>query len=150
MSKILMLDLEGVLIATGSKSPTPLYGIRPHSQHFICEIQKHFDIIYMNTTVTKSRTIEIMKNIYNFDNFKYRTILENTPYGKAEGYEIFSNDTLIHLEDEPLNSCEAQRIIELGHTYISIPSWSIQKAYVEKNNFDTELLKTLDKIKKLL
>jgi hypothetical protein len=158
MSKILMLDLEGVLIATARPPSKHLirndYGIRSYAHQFINESLELFDQIYLNTCVSEKNALRIMQDIFNISEIKYFNWDRGSPLGKTSDYAKFSNDILIHVEDESPQNKEAQYCIKLGHTYLSIKGWYPYHAwlpeYEEFRKTDTELLITLEKIKKLL
>jgi len=66
-----MLDLEGVLIATGKPSKKNKaingYGVRPNAQLFIDKSLRLFDEIYLNTTVDEKRALKIMRDVFETD-----------------------------------------------------------------------------------
>jgi hypothetical protein len=152
MKKILMLDLEGVLIATAIPKKKYVneglgYGVRPNAQFFVNEVCKIFDSIYLNTCAREDQALPIVKSVFNAPNIGYYDWNRASVSGKAWGYEKFKNCKLIHVEDGSPENREAKRIIQLGHTYIPIKSWSIEDAYVKKIKDDEELLKVLELIK---
>lgn len=145
-----MLDLEGVLIATALPKPNQDYGVRPNAQQFVDEVFPLFDQVYMNTCVREEKALKIMEEIFGVSQLQYYNWEKSSPFGKASGYEQFSETKLIHVEDESPKNKEAQRIMELGHTYISVPTWTISHAYVDKNISDVALLTAINTIKEKL
>jgi len=150
MSKILMLDLEGVLIATAIPKPNQDYGVRPNAHQFVDEVLPLFDQVYMNTCVREEKAMKIMEEVFDASQVSYYNWDKTSPFGKTNGYEKFSGSKLIHVEDESPKNKEAQRIIELGHTYISVPTWTVGHAYADKNTSDVALLTTINTIKEKL
>jgi len=156
--KILMLDLEGVLFVTAcprtkgtmvkkypilKNNPLP----RPHAKKFLEECGRIFDEIILNTRVAEPLARKLMQNLFGFMNFGYWSEFGN-PCGKATGYEKFSGDRLVHIEDESPDNPEAKRIMELGHHYVSVRHWGFAAALEGRQ--DDELLKALEKIKGII
>ena len=91
-----------------------------------------------------------MKEIFGTSQLLYYNWDRSSLLRKASGYEKFSGSKLIHVEDESPKNNEAQRIIELGHTYISVPTWTTKDAYVDNNKTNVDLLTTINTIKENL
>lgn len=153
MQKILMLDLEGVLIATAIPKRRFLrkdYGVRPYSNEFLKESIRMFDIIYLNTCVEEKKAVGIMRDVFNIQGIGYYHWDKNSTYGKTSGYEKFCNDKLIHIEDGSLENKEAKHCTELGHIYLPVNGWYPHHAFgPEHEKFkktDNELLRVLDNL----
>ena len=149
-----MLDLEGVLIATAIPPPkrhaNKDYGLRPNAHQFMEDSFLLFDQVYLNTCVRKEKALEIMQDIFNTGRALYYTWDKTSQFGKASGYEKFYDSKIIHIEDEPSKNKEAKRIIGLGHTYISVPTWTCYDAYVKNDKTDVVLLNVINTIKEKL
>ena len=145
-----MLDLEGVLIAWDMPKIPGNYYPRPHSHYFVDRCKELFDEIYMNTDVPEERAIRIMRELYDIGDVKYWDFNNiKGYYRKINGYEKFKRDILIHVEDTISQDWE-KRIKELGHTYISVPCWHPILAKSDKAKNDTELLRALSTIKRII
>ncbi len=158
MSKILMLDLEGVLIATSIPPYNHLmkrdFGIRPYAKEFVEETSKLFDNIYLVTCVEERRAMSILKENFPIFQIEFYHWNKSSKYGKTTGYDRFLGNTLIHVEDESLLNKEAKHCSSLGFDYVSVRGWYPYHAWGKDNSSfrssDKELLVALDKIKDIL
>lgn len=149
MSKILMLDLEGVLIVDSHPEANRDYGVRPNAQYFVDESFKLFDKIFLNTCVDKEPALEIMRDVFGIENISYYNWDRSSVLGKASGYENFLGSKLIHIEDGSVENTEGKRIIELGFDYVSVPSWTYIDVFVDKKKDDVALLDALTRVKEI-
>lgn len=157
MRKILMLDLEGVLIAAEHTPPSKKgindYGVRPHAKEFVERCFPLFDIVYLNTCIKEKNALEIMKEVFGNETVNYYPWRRNSKERKAEGYEQFLGSLLVHVEDESIECKEAKRIIELGFHYIQVKGWYPHHAWGEKKgeyDNDRELIDALITIEHIL
>ncbi len=141
-NSILMLDLEGTIIATAIPKQKQDYGIRPYAEEFL-KITSLFEEVYLNTVVEESLALRIMRNVFGIENIKYYFWDKNSIYGKASGYERFVGKRLVHVEDGRNNE-EEKRILQLGFFYVSVPTWTVKDAYTKKE--DKSLLKAIEEI----
>lgn len=158
MRKILMLDLEGVIIASANpplnRRNPPDYGVRPYAKEFVERCCTLFDEIYLNTCAVEAKARKVMKEAFGNESIGYYPSDLFSKYGKADNYEQFLGSLLIHVEDMPHDNHEAKRIIELGFHFIPVKSWCIMDAFLEENKKeaenDRELLDVLKKIELII
>jgi hypothetical protein len=146
MSLVIMLDLQGTLIATEEElvGVKDKYGVRPNSRQFISEILKLTDEVYLNTHGSEEDSLGIMFELFDTIAIRYHQWDRASPFGKAEGYDEFSGSTLIHVEDMQLKVPAIDRINELGHHLIQVPTWTTDTIYQTE---DKALVEALDKIR---
>ena len=157
MAKVLMIDLEGTLIATAIPKnrftkervfhPKTDYGIRPHAHEFVREVFPIFDSVYLNTTANEGLAVPIVEGIFGVKNVGYYHGNPSLPEHKTAGYEKFMGDTLVHVEDG-LSSYELANLQKFGFAYLRLRSWTIADAFINVHN-DDELLRVADEIMRL-
>jgi len=149
MKNILMLDVNETLLIYDVPSAEYGYVFRPFSDYFVKTCADLFDELYLNTSVPEERALKIMKEKYCCDKFRY---WDHNKIGgnnwKANGYEDFRDDRLIHVED-CLNDVVKGRIDFLGHHWIEVP-WKIELPPNGMENNDRGLIYALQAIRTLL
>lgn len=130
--KILMLDLEGVLVLTAESGMKRVY-----ADEFLRACKKLFDKMYLNTAVPEKEARHVMKEKFGVSRIGYWKWGEY----KTEGYEQFVKDTVVHVEDGA-ERYEVEQMHDLGVHYVGInPNWDLDAG---------ELKKALEKIKNIL
>ena len=157
MAKVLMIDLEGTLIATAIPKnrftkerifhPKTNYGVRPYAHEFVREVFPRFDTVYLNTTANKDLAVPIVEGLFGVKNVGYYRGNPSLSEHKTAGYEKFIGDTLIHVEDG-LSSYELANLQKCGFTYLRMRSWTIADAFIDVRN-DDELLRVANEIMRL-
>ena len=111
MNKIIMIDLEGVLIDTAD-DPKPL----PYAEEFLIACLKLFDDVYLNTAVPETRAKEILDKTFGISSIKYW----RWRHFKTEGYrELIRNNFIVHVEDGVFYT-ELVEMKRLGVYYINL------------------------------
>jgi hypothetical protein len=158
MRKILMLDLEGVLVA----SSTPIvrqqfyrdYGVRPYADEFLKACSRMFNNIYINAAAEREKAIWLMAFAFKRPGISCYSSKEPRLHGRVSGYENFLNSRIVHVEDNSISDYEIKRIRELGHIYVPVRGWLPAHAWgpdaeLHKKE-DRELLSVLVKLKNIV
>jgi len=135
---VLMLDLEGTLVFNKGSLSHLDYQIRPYAKRFVHECDKLFDEFWMNTSCPEEFINLIMQKELGFKGYSRWEWHRK----KTTGYEKYSNDRVIHVEDG-VPKKELDDFVKLGIYYIKLSTY-------QGNPKDTELLNALESINTIL
>jgi hypothetical protein len=151
--KILMLDLEGVLVADamwGEWIAPQKFGqkhrnIRPGVLEFLDACESRFDQIWMNTCVGPERTAQVLHGFGR--EYGYWDWYKGSGSKKTDGYEQFLGHTLVHVEDM-LGKEGCSELRRLGMLYVPVQCYDLRSP--EDTSDTMELPKVIQRVDRVL